>query len=80
MFRNILISLSLIGLCGCSHNPEITTAKQTSTPVYSKAETKTNFGELINMDLTEEPVKCYHWIPLDYNEKIKELDIHKNKN
>ena len=80
MFRNILISLSLIGLCGCSHNPEITTAKQTSTSEYFKTEAKTNFGELVNIDLAEKPVKCYHWIPLDYVEEVKEIDIHKNKN
>jgi uncharacterized protein YcfL len=82
MFRNIFISLSLIGLCGCTHNPEISTAKQTTvitTAAHMTAEGKTNFGELINTSVATTPVKCYNWIPLDYTEEIKELNIHKDK-
>ena len=79
MFRNVIISLSLIGFCACTHNPEISVAKQTTPPTYAKSEVGDNFVEMIYKDVDVTPVKCYNWIPLDYKEEVKELNINKNK-
>ena len=77
MIRNILFSLSLIGLCGCGHNPEISSAKQVSTSASINTVNKINFDEMVHV--AEKPTKCYHWIPLEYTEETKEVDVDKNK-
>tara|TARA_R110000824_G_scaffold191564_1_gene373321 strand:- start:646 stop:885 length:240 start_codon:yes stop_codon:yes gene_type:complete len=78
MIRNILLSLSLIGFCGCSHNPEINTTKQVSTSVSLNTANKLSFEQMAYV--AEKPIKCYHWIPLEYTKDTKEVDIDKNKN
>ncbi len=76
MYKNLLVSLAILGLSGCGHNPEINTSKNNKYVTASDIEDMVDLSAKkktsnITMYEADELVPCYYWIPLEIIEQDK---------
>tara|TARA_R110002110_G_scaffold46940_3_gene141342 strand:+ start:156 stop:392 length:237 start_codon:yes stop_codon:yes gene_type:complete len=76
MYKNLLVTLAILGMAGCGHNPEINTANKKSYVTAADIEdvvdiSAKNKSKNITMYEADEMVPCYYWIPLEIIEQDK---------
>ena len=72
MYKNLFLSLAIVGMFGCGHNPEINPNNKNHTVIeLEEAKDFSKKNKLYNIVMPEGPVSCYYWIPLEYIEQNK---------